>query len=266
MMSTKELYELASLDALGFLDDEERRDFEREYAKATPEIQSQIRREQLRHAVQVDLLPEIEPPAGLKSRVLEAVCSAITGVSHEPVGQIGRQDSFRIVNNQAPFWRAACIAFATASMVLALFVVRVNEKSNEISGMLSDSQLNQQIMDELSPQFVNVLFAENMSRVPFSPIATDADSVIPEAHMFIERDNGSGYVMLRNLPELHSEYTLECRDAYGNIVAKTSFINMGGLIPVPFKSGEGASPVSCRVISPRGVGGESRVILTTDEL
>ncbi len=263
--STRELFELASLDAMGFLDDEERRDFEREYATASPEIQAQLRREQLRYAVQVDLLPEIESPAGLKVRVLERVFQAIAGVSHEPAGRIRPSGSLQIVNH-APFWRAACIAFAAASVVLGIFVVQVNQNSNNIEGMLLSNQFNAQIMDELSPQFVNVLFAENMSRVPFVPTAVDADTARPEAHMFVDRENGTGYVMLRNLPELQGEYTLEFRDASGNVISTRTFINMGGLVPVPVKAADGVSPENCQILSPRGVGGESRVILTTSDL
>lgn len=266
-MSTKELYELASLDALGFLDDEERRDFERLYAQASPEIQAQVRREQLRCAMQVDLLPDVEPPAGLKSRVMSAVRHAIAGVSHEPVAAIGPGGVAPIrAMNQTPFWRAACFAFAAATVVLALFVVNVNQRSDNIADALRTNQLYDAIIDEASPQFVNVLFADNMSRIPFAPTAVDADSAVSEAQFFYDRDQKVGYVMLRNLPDLQSEYTLVFPDAEGEVLMSQTFVNMGGLVPVKVKLREGVTPENAHVMSPRGEGGESRVILKAADL
>lgn len=266
-MSTKELYELASLDALGFLDDEERRDFERMYAQATPEIQAQIRREQLRYAMQVELLPDVEPPAGLKSKVMSAVRQAIAGVSNEPVATIGPESFSPIqILNQTPFWRAACFAFAAATVVLSLFSVRVNDRSDSIEQALRTNQLYDDIVDDLGPQFVNVLLSREFSDISFAPTATDADSTRPEGRLFANQQQGTAYILLRNLAEMQGEYTLEFTDPEGRVVMSETFVNMGGVVTVPMKLGEGVNPHSARVASPRGVGGESRVILETTDL
>jgi hypothetical protein len=57
-MTAYELIEMAVLDALGILDEEERASFERAFAAAAPGLQAQVRAEQARLVDLVDLLPD----------------------------------------------------------------------------------------------------------------------------------------------------------------------------------------------------------------
>jgi len=266
-MTIRELYEMASLDALGLLDHEERRDFEQSLAGATPEVQSQIRREQLRFAQQEDFLPNVEAPAGLRAKVIQAVRDAISAVQHEPVGSIGGVNAANArLLNQAPFWRAACIAFATACGVLSYFMVEVHQQSQEIASMIEANEFHEQIAGTLGPRLTNVLFADQMQRLSFIPTAPDADTLRPQAQMFFDIENGTGHIILRNLPEPQGEYAVQFLDAEGKPIVTEYFINTGGLIPVPVKHVEGMSINRCRIRAPRGIGGEERVILETADM
>ena len=80
-MTTHELLELASLDAMGLLDPEEREAFELAFRAAAPALQAQIRREQLRLSYIDGILPVVEPPPGLRARVMAKVREAIESMT-----------------------------------------------------------------------------------------------------------------------------------------------------------------------------------------
>ncbi|XOV76882.1 MAG: hypothetical protein ACFHWZ_08725 [Phycisphaerales bacterium] len=80
-MTTQEMIEMASLDALGMLDADERAEFEAAFRAASPSVQAQVRREQKRFADAEHLLPEVDPPAGMKFRVMSAIRDAIIGIT-----------------------------------------------------------------------------------------------------------------------------------------------------------------------------------------
>ncbi|MEO1130526.1 MAG: hypothetical protein AAFX05_12590, partial [Planctomycetota bacterium] len=150
-MTTQELYELASLDALGLLDDDERADFERAFRAAAPEVQAQIRRQQLHAADIEDLLPRVEPPAGLRARVLEAVRQAMSVV--RPAHMSHAQDSGVLakIYTSMPLWRAACIGFATATVVLSLFFVWVAQENQRIAARWENAETLAELQQNLGP-------------------------------------------------------------------------------------------------------------------
>lgn len=267
-MNTKELYEMATLDMSGCLDESERREFERAFAMASPEIQAQIRREQLRFADQEEMLPDVQPPASLRARVVQAVREAMATPEEEPVGAIGpsSERNMRLLR-QAPFWRAACFALATACAVLAFFVVNVNRQSNDIASMLENNEFNQQMMEDLSPHITNVLFAPDMQQMAFVPTAPDADVVIPEAKMFVDPDRRLGHIILRNLPEIQGQYTVRFLDPEGRIVEDIEFVNTGGVVPVHLgRIRQDVTYSNCEIAAPRGEGGRERVILRAGDM
>src|SRR5215471_5879583 len=72
-MNLQQLIELAVLDAMGLLDESEQSQFEGAFRAAAPQVQAQVRREQTRLSVIEALLPDVQPPAGLRAAVIEAV-------------------------------------------------------------------------------------------------------------------------------------------------------------------------------------------------
>src|SRR5262249_53868009 len=126
-MKTQELLELAALDALGLLDENERETFDRAFRAAPPALQAQIRREQTRIAGDDWLLPKVQRPIGLRARVLAAWREAVSAVSNRGrarrlVGSLALLPSRGV----SPFWRAGAIgcAAATITMGVALFWVQ----------------------------------------------------------------------------------------------------------------------------------------------
>src|SRR5688572_1624157 len=118
-MTVQQLIELSILDAMGLLDEEERLQFESAFRSASPGVQAHVRREQTRLSRIESLLPEVEPPVGLRALVLEAVrahmASEVTddGLSSLVI-PMARSRSV------SPLWRAGALGLAAASLMLGI--------------------------------------------------------------------------------------------------------------------------------------------------
>src|SRR5438105_666068 len=102
-MNTHDLLEMASLDAMGLLDPEEREAFERAFRAAPPPLQAQIRREQLRFSAADDILPQVEPPLGLRARVIAAVREAMQTMAGRRAAEAA--PALRSATAVSRFWR-----------------------------------------------------------------------------------------------------------------------------------------------------------------
>jgi hypothetical protein len=137
-MKLQELLENANLAALGLLDAEEQHAFDKALAAAQPAVRRHVLAEQERWSGGGALLPDVQPPASLRDRVLDAVHANIMDAELESTassldfaelsaGQVGG------VRKVAPWWRAGAIALAAACVVLSasfLYVVRSNDDSS----------------------------------------------------------------------------------------------------------------------------------------
>lgn len=132
MMTTRDLFELASLDVLGLLDEDERREFERAFRAAPAPVQAQVRREQLRMADIGGWLPDEEPPAGLKSKVLGAVSDAMVAVregrAREHVRAKVGPFAMAMQRNVSPLWRAAAIGLIGGIGAIGYVLYKVNDQ------------------------------------------------------------------------------------------------------------------------------------------
>jgi len=130
-MTTRELIELAQLDALGLLDDQEREAFDRAFAGAPASIQAQLRREQTRLA-RTDWVPiDGEPPAELRDAVLTDVAAAalkdrvMAAVRREMGAPAHRHEGGRLhppihqPRAVSRVWRVGAIGSAAAAVALA---------------------------------------------------------------------------------------------------------------------------------------------------
>jgi hypothetical protein len=171
-MITRDLFELASLDVLGLLDEDERRDFEQAFREAPPAVQSQIRREQLRVTDIDDWLPPVETPASLKPRVLTAVREAIDAVR---AGQ-GRQHVSRkfgplavaLQRSVSPLWRAAAVGFAAATLVAGYQFLRAVDQVHQVTRIMDSEGAMTAISTQGGAKFVGVLSDKNMNSVAFA--------------------------------------------------------------------------------------------------
>ncbi len=227
MMSTRELYEMATLDVLGLLDDDERAEFEAAFRAASPEVQARVRREQRRQADIERLLPQVEPPAGLKARVLSAVREAITSMS-EPVGQIGPAAPTSWFNS-VTVWRAACIGFATASVILAGFFYVTASQLRDIDITNTNTAAIKAFSDEYGPRFHNIMASAKTQRVSFTPPKPMSGKLT--ATLYVDPETREAFLLGDHLPFASGNYQLSVRTGEGSEVRTkrlTEFSGNGG--------------------------------------
>jgi hypothetical protein len=232
-MNTRELIELAQLDALCLLDEGEREAFERAFAAAPPAVRRQIRAEQARLA-QIDmLLPLDEPPATLREKVLARIRAAMAEAAgarvtpHDPAsGDLPIRPSRRV----SPIWRAAALGFATAAMLLGAVSMQLFQQVEETRRNLREGALVDEVRRTWGTRYVeDVLFDVGTTRVAFRPV--DRKVGRGQASVFMNPDWSNALLFSMNLP--HQEagtYRLVVVDDQNRIVREVGVIrSQGGL-------------------------------------
>lgn len=265
-MTTRELFEMASMDVLGLLDEQERASFEDAFRAATPAVQAQLRREQVRFSEMDRILPDVEAPVGLRARVMAAVREAIAAVRTEPIARIGAGPA-RLWFNATPIWRAACIGFATASLVLAGFGYKVTQDNRTIT----DTALsNLEAIKLASPGLPDLLLKPRLQQVAFSPLARDAGStkaVKAVAKLFVDLDSRTACLICDGLPEIGGEYTLVIESSQNNGARSVKTFQAGtGKVYVPIQSIDVQNLGRLEIRSPKGEGGRSDVLLVAGDV
>ncbi|MBL8744793.1 MAG: hypothetical protein JNK58_00395 [Phycisphaerae bacterium] len=204
-MTSRDLFEMASLDVLGLLDEQERAQFEEAFRSAPPHIQAQIRAEQLRATDVERILPQVEPPAGLRGRVLAAVREAIASVGSEPIARIGANGVASW--STAPIWRAACLGFATASMVLGVSAWHLSRTVQNITDTAMSSRTTDALAARSGPKFIDMLTRPTMTHVAFSPAAKDYDGKA-SAGLYVDTHTRTAYLVCSGMQVLGGSYRL----------------------------------------------------------
>lgn len=220
LYTTQELLELAQLDVLGLLDADEREAFERSFRAAAPEVQAQVRREQTRLAGNgLDtMLPRVEPPLGLRARVLAAIREAMqtmtTVTSGDPV--VGR-----IVPEIIPsrgvnrWWRAGAIGSLAASIVFGFAALQMRADNKLLSNAQESERLSRLFFQDFGPQFENAFLSHTTRFVQFSP--GDASSSVGAAKATLLLDGASkrAQLFVKNFSEASGKYSLVVVDQSG---------------------------------------------------
>ena len=233
-MNPHELLEMASLDALGLLDEEERAEFEAAFNAASPELQAAVRRAQLR-ATDIDaMLPSVEPPPGLRARVLSAVRSAIAAVTVEAAvqdhaaiaGHIGDRSLVKRLLNFAPMWRAACLAFATATIVLTVFNGLIKDELDHLRDRQTTEAIAMQFGQEFGPEFVEAMMSPRSQWLAFAPAAQDLDPQQVQrlrAKVLFDPVARTAFFRVEGLPSADAKYLLVIEDSAGNARKRLEF-------------------------------------------
>jgi len=264
-MTIRDLLEQASLDALGLLDDEERAEFEAAFRSAPPEIQAQVRREQRRAAELDAILPEVDSPPGLRARVIAAVRKAIADVSTpaaslEPVATIGRGGLWSFTR-ATPVWRAACIGFATATVVLSGGFAWMRHENRQLAALQSSDQTIEAFQKTTAgARAMEILAARNRQGVSLVPAANDiAEGVV--ANLYLDVERGEAVLFCKGLPALDGAYKLVIDDGSSQRRVQDFKSTTGGLIPVVVKGLKSQDLKSLAIIGQDSAGGPERTIL-----
>lgn len=233
--SPRELLELASLDALGLLDREEREAFEEAFRDAPPALRAQIRREQGRIADARDTLPDVEPPSGLRDRVLMAVHSAIASVRGEDdvAGRIGH-GAWSLRANVSPLWRAACVGFAAATIVLLVSGAYLQRSYSQTVSVFRDGKLAEQIAQQLGSEFVDLLYDPQTMHHALAPVSDFEGASSARALVMVNVEFERGVLSVHNLPVVDGEYRLELVDNTGTRRTLAQFTSDGGMRAIDF--------------------------------
>ncbi len=213
-MKTHELLELASLDALGLLDDHEREAFEKAFGAAPPPVQAQIRREQARISRADQYLPEVEAPVSLRAKVLAAVHQAMEAVT----GARRSAASFPSLlpsRGVSPVWRGTAIACAAAALVFGFAGLRIYSDVKDVNSYLQSNQWADAFKN-MGPQFASKFLAADTQFVGFAPVAQDA-GVKATARLMIDPKTRTGYLYLADLPKTAGAYKLVVVGANGQV-------------------------------------------------
>jgi len=206
-MTTQEMIEMASLDALGMLDADERAEFEAAFRAASPSVQAQVRREQKRFADAEHLLPEVDPPAGMKFRVMSAIRDAIIGITagdaEAATRAVSRGSNAGAWFNSTTIWRAACIGFATTTILLTGVAAYVFDR-NQAYRDQTEIALGRALLTELGSDFQEVALAEGVQIFDFARTS----SLPTQAKLWVHPETKVAFLFCKDLPVTNGRYSL----------------------------------------------------------
>ena len=205
-MKTNELLELASLDAMGLLDPDERDAFERAFESAPPAVQAQVRREQTRLAAFDSVLPQVDPPLGLKAKVLAALRDAMEAVSNRPRADVIA--SIRAPRGVNPLWRVGAIAAAAAAVALAISTLELTREYDDITATAVSNAAIDTMRERFEPGFDRVLLSDQTVIVQLkSDQASDAQRSRPSGVLLVDSKTRTGRLIAQGLSST-DEYEL----------------------------------------------------------
>ena len=196
-MTTRELFEQANLDALGLLDEEERAAFERAFRAASPAVRAQIRREQLRMSDLESLLPDVDPPVGLRHKVLARWREAVLNV-----GSAGRisPEALGRRGSSAPIWRAACIGFATATVVISMFFVWMAQEHGRMAETVQRNTSLDDLQRAAGPELLDLLTAPQSRRLTFVAAHAESAEAGSTIRLYFDPERETAGLLCRDLP------------------------------------------------------------------
>jgi anti-sigma-K factor RskA len=204
-MTTGEMLELAGIDALGLLDDEEHAAFDRAFARAPGSVRELVRAEQARVAELGLALPDAEVDPALREKFLERVRAEITRANepaarrsgstrvaaHDAARHEPRSLGLRRAKRVSSFWRVATVGASVAAVVLAVLQVQLRQEYNQLE---NDAQIAS-LIDSIGIEHVeDVLFSGAVQRVHFASVGATGRAQAMLLHN-PDRDRSRLYVM-----------------------------------------------------------------------
>jgi len=203
-MTPIQLLELASLDALGLLDDVESAMYTRSFHDAPATVQDEVLRLQGEIAKDHHLLPGEEPDPELRERVLKAVADAIArDDSLAPLARIGKtrrsterdNDGRVYLGGSGQFWRAASFALAGVSLIMVYFMAMGRQASDDVTAAaLWNNTIELEIL--LKPSAKEFLL-DDSTKIDLTALDPTA---VYDASVFVNRESQQAFILVSNLP------------------------------------------------------------------
>lgn len=253
--TTRDLIELAVIDALGLLDDEERVAFERGVASAPATLREMIREEQARMADISALLPEVDPDPSLRERTISRIALEIERkhgaggasaparrVAHAAGASVDRPVRLQRARRVNPAWRIAAVGMSVA--VVALSVVQVQMR-RQIDSVSEDASASALIDSAGTGHIEDVLFNETVERYYLRPVGNVGNA---KATLLINRDRGSSCLHYGNFAN-GATYRLVVLDDAGEAVSELCSFKAEKLISnIAFDMPFGDEPMRIAII------------------
>ncbi len=207
-MTPRQLLELASLDALGLLDDVESAMYTRSFHDAPATVQDEVLRLQGEIANDLQLLPGEEPDPQLRERVLKAVADALAlDDSLAPLARIGREQRQRDrdgsrrrgpirLGGSGQFWRAASFAMAGVSLIMAYFLAIGRQASSELydAFIWDDTERLAVLLTVPAKEFL----LDQSKKINLAPLDDNAEY---DATLYVNSEAGRVLILVSDLPD-----------------------------------------------------------------
>ncbi|MGQ0627243.1 MAG: hypothetical protein ACT4PL_03980 [Phycisphaerales bacterium] len=268
-LSTADLFEMASLDALGLLDEQERRSFEDAFASAPASVKSQIRDQQSRMAEIDAFLPRVSPPAYLRDKVVAAVSAAMRSLPGMRTHEGGRTiPTFLPSRGVSPIWRAVAIGCAAAVAFFSVATVQMYNNSREMDAAFRTGAMLDTFKDKFGQRFRTALTSPNTQFVKFStPTNAEGRKSAAQAVLLMDQGRKSGMFFCFDLPEQTGTYALVTISPDGTVGTPiATFQASGGATPAPDLTNLDIPAGSRLGVTALNAADPQPVILTSDNL
>jgi hypothetical protein len=221
--NNRDLIELAQLDALGLLDEAERQAFEKAFRAAPASIQMLVREGQARAADIDAWLPDTQPQASLRQRVLAAVAAAVRSDSRQPEVAGRLAPPIARSTTVAPFWRATAIGSMAAALLFGVVTLKLYTDFQNVNSTLKANAVADMFVKEFGPKFEQAFTSEKTKFVQFAASSGGRGSAV----MLMDEGAATAQFFAKDLPAVEGGYTLALVDAQGNVVKTIARLNSG---------------------------------------
>lgn len=285
-MMTSQLIEQAVLSAMGLLEPEEQDAYDRALEAASPAIQAIVRRERERLSDITPLLPDEEPPAELRGKVLSAVREAMreranntaparqtTHAASDKVVAAGAVASGRVPvpalkksRRVSPLWRVTAFGLVAATMVMGVVMGQMQQEYSS----LGDVAFTSKLLDDVGYTRVlhDMVFDESTQKaVMFTTEEGAASGFQGSASVMHNSDWSKARVFYQGFPTgTDDTFSVVAVDDDGNIASSLgSFTPRGGFASVEVDVSD-AVGMRVAIVSSSPDGERTMLVMSTDRL
>lgn len=228
-MTLREMLENSHLSALGLLDADDQARFDKALAQAPAAVREQVLAEQARWSSGGVLLPDVQPPAQLRDRVLDAVHAAIVddvlmgeaqgnGLVGAGFGGAGRR---RVHHG----WRVASFGMLAGLGVMVGAFGLVYQNHTRMQEQLDSNQAIGSLISKFGPDFDEAVFSPNTKYVH---LASANESLKGRVTVVSNADWEQARVFFADLPQVKGQtYRLVELDSTGKVAAELGSFSGG---------------------------------------